>query len=112
MNLRLACDICGSQPCVCFDEECRACDGEGKVEDFPSLEVQYGGPYVAKYKPCGECDGEGWIKCNRGGDNCPFEHCYCEAAWERQQEDMASEPPMSADERHQLAWQQKQDLRS
>ena len=36
----------------------------------------------------------------------------CEAAWERQQEDNASEPPVTLSEQHRAAWQQKQDLRS
>lgn len=31
--------------------------------------------------------------------------------WERQQEDWASEPPISLDEQHATAWRQKQDLR-
>jgi RecJ-like exonuclease len=115
MNLRLACDLCGSQPCMCVEAECKACDGEGEIE-HPHLQGAYRGshaidppdPVMVK---CEDCDGTGWIKCDRGGSDCPFDHCYCEAAWERQQEANASEPPMSADERHQLEWRQKQELR-
>ena len=36
----------------------------------------------------------------------------CEAAWERQQEDAASEPPATLAEQHRAAWIQKQELRS
>lgn len=75
--------------------ECRHCNGEGEL-----LGVA-----------CGECKGEGWVECDRGGINCPFRHCYCEAAWDRQQADLMSEPPMSASERHQMAWDEKQRLR-
>ena len=32
------------------------------------------------------------------------------ARWERQQEDYASEPPMTMREQHLAAWQQKQEL--
>jgi len=60
---------------------------------------------------CFRCEGTGWISCDRGGADCPYDICACERAWERQQEDYASEPPLSADERHQAAWQQKQELR-
>lgn len=104
MTLRLACDECGPQPCACYSEECRACDGEGIIWNNAD-------PTSGQWCDCPDCHGEGWIKCNRGGVNCRFDHCYCEAAWERQQADYASEPPTSADERHQLAWQQKQELR-
>lgn len=35
----------------------------------------------------------------------------CEAAWERRQEDLMSEPPMTLAEQHRAAWEQKQELR-
>ncbi len=44
-------------------------------------------------------------------DLCPS--CFdnrCEAAWDRQQEDMMSEPPMSLDEQHRRDWEQHQEL--
>jgi hypothetical protein len=106
------CSVCNDWPCCCVEAECRKCEGEGRLEKPESLEVQYGGPYEAEYSTCPECDGTGWIKCQRGGDSCPFDYCYCEAAWERQQETNASEPPPSADERHQQAFLEKQKLRS
>jgi hypothetical protein len=122
MNLRIACDLCGSQPCLCVHEECRRCDGEGLVE-HPHIQGSYGGSHAINppdptMVECEDCDGEGWIKCEGPFNpphptfgSCRFDHCYCEAAWERQQEANASEPPMSADERHALAWRQKQELR-
>lgn len=60
--------------------ECRTCSGTGEV---------YGSHDCMK--DCNVCKGEGEIQCDRGGIRCPFEgYCYCEAAWERQQEDLAS----------------------
>jgi DnaJ-class molecular chaperone len=108
MNLRLACDVCGAQPCECHEADCRACNGEGeRYVTAPGL------PRAPLPVPCEECRGEGWIKCDgpRAGGECPFDHCYCEATYDRQQEADASEPPLSAAERHQLAWKQKQELR-
>lgn len=112
------CDLCGETTfCRCLDAECRACNGEGKVE-HPALS---NGPasIVAESPPdpvmvtCEDCDGEGWIKCDRGGVNCRFAHCYCEAAWEAQNERLhTEEPPLSADERHRMAWEEKRRLRS
>ncbi len=122
MNMRLACDNCGSQPCMCIEAECRACNGEGSIEHPWQV-----GPYVSSHAEtppdpvmvdCEDCGGSGWIKCDGPFNpphptfgSCRFGHCYCEAAWERQQEDNASEPPMSAREQHEAAWQQKQELR-
>lgn len=111
------CDLCGeSIMCACLEAECRACNGEGEVP-HPAWTV--GEVSIVSESPpdpvmveCEDCRGDGWIKCDRGGVNCPFGHCYCEAAWERQQEANASEPPMSADERHRQAWEEKQALRS
>lgn len=34
----------------------------------------------------------------------------CEAAWDRHQESLMSEPPMSLDEQHRRAWQQHREL--
>ena len=36
----------------------------------------------------------------------------CEDAWQRQQDDAMSEPPVTMAEQHRAAWQQKKDLRS
>jgi hypothetical protein len=86
-----------------LEAECRACNGEGVVD---RLHLR---PQLIE---CEECGGRGWIRCGRGGLGCPFPtHCYCESAWERQQADNASEPPMSADERHQQAWRERAALR-
>lgn len=61
---------------------------------------------------CFTCNGDGWISCDRGGVDCPHNVCACERAWERQQEDNANEPPISMDERHQMAADEKRRLRS
>lgn len=69
--------------------------------------------------PCRDCDGEG---CSEGSDMADCEHCAgsgecdcsdcmsdaAEAAHERMCD---GEPPLSADELHQIAWRQKQELR-
>lgn len=56
--------------------DCQTCRGAGEV---------YGSHDVMK--PCNVCKGEGEIQCYTGGSPCPFEgYCYCEAAWERQEE--------------------------
>jgi len=124
MNLRLACDLCGSQPCMCVEAECARCSGLGEWDEGPlpaRSPVQESPDYNRII--CPDCEGSGWIKCDGPRSTAPicrFESgigdrdnvpCYCEAAWERQQEANASEPPMSADERHALAWRQKQELR-
>jgi hypothetical protein len=64
-----------------LDAECRRCDGEGEY-----LTTWGGGPDDAGYVQCEDCEGSGWISCERGGVGCPFKYCYCEAAWERQEE--------------------------
>jgi hypothetical protein len=106
-----ACTLCGETTfCRCLDAECRACNGEGSVE-HPFLttvgsRVEPGYPVMIG---CEDCSGTGWIKCDRGGVGCRFSHCYCEAAWEAQNERLhTEEPPLSADERHRMAWREKQ----
>lgn len=101
------CTSCGAWPCICVEAECRRCKGEGE-----HAATWNGGPDGAGYVRCDDCEGEGWIKCQRGGSNCPFERCYCEAAWERQQEANAAEPPPTAAELHQRAHDERQGLRS
>lgn len=73
--------------------ECPECDGEGFIRTN-------GWPFGPN---CTACNGEGWR---------PMTDEELEAAAERQQEDNASEPPITMAEQHRAAWQQKQDLRS
>lgn len=89
------CPYCGAHDvckpnCSYFDEPAPVCDQCGEV--VPEL-----------HDACQDHFDE---------DLCP--DCYdsaCEAAWERQQEGLMSEPPMSARERHLVDWRQKQELR-
>lgn len=126
MNLRLACDLCGQQPCMCVEAECQTCNGEGKVVRpgwIPPYNPVAESPPDPPMVTCEDCDGEGWIKCDgpRDGGRCKFApppgipgsyHCYCEAAWEAANERLyTEEPPLSADERHRQAWKQKQAFR-
>jgi hypothetical protein len=110
---QLACALCGETTfCRCLEAECRACNGEGEVQHptwtHGSCSTVTESPPDPVMVPCDDCDGSGWIKCDRGGVNCRFSHCYCEAAWEAQEADRMSEPPISADERHRMAWREKQ----
>jgi hypothetical protein len=109
MNTRFMCAECGSQPCMCQEFECAVCKGEGQIAVSEGLGFNRGD---VDYEPCGECDGEGSIKC-KTHSLCPHEAtqgtCHCQNAWERQQEDNASEPPMSARERQEIAHQQKRE---
>jgi RecJ-like exonuclease len=68
---------------------CQNCGGDGEVADGVD---------------CPACNGTGECDCGL------CESCITasEQAWERQCE---GEPPLSADERHQMAWRQKQELR-
>lgn len=114
MNMRLACDLCGHQPCMCQEFECEVCDGTGDCWNNAD-------PTSGQRVDCEACKGEGWVKCNGplpdGG--CAYQRCgdgtllcHCEAAWERQQEDNASEPPPSARERQEIAQHERDALRS
>lgn len=63
---------------------------------------------------CGEAGIELHAACQDHFDEDLCASCYdgkMEARWERQQEDLMSEPPMSAAEQHRRAWAQKQELR-
>ncbi len=51
---------------------------------------------------CAECHGEGWR---------PMTESELDAAAEKQAEDAMSEPPVTMDELHRRAWEQKQELR-
>jgi hypothetical protein len=65
--------------------ECRDCDGAGVI---------YGKGYPADdldWTYCLHCDAIGEITCDRGGINCPFGRCYCEEAWEREQQSKMEE---------------------
>lgn len=110
MNTRFMCDNCGSQPCMCQEFECPVCDGHGE-HDRMHLRPQM--------VECDECKGEGTLKCDGPTTKtlaCPYERlgagCFCEAAWDRQQEDWASEPPPSAHERQEMAQREREALRS
>ncbi len=82
---------------------CTACDGEGQVD---RLHLR---PQLIE---CDECKGSGLVECDRGGIDCPYPaHCYCEAAWERSQADMLSEPPPTAKEAHEASWRERDALR-
>ena len=55
-----------------LEADCRRCDATGFINGAR----------------CSDCSGEGSITCSKGGaGQCPFTYCYCEAAWERQEED-------------------------
>jgi DnaJ-class molecular chaperone len=54
---------------------CRDCSGTGDNDG------------LSNYGACSSCKGTGEIRCDAGGLNCSFAYCYCEAAWDRQQED-------------------------
>lgn len=61
------------------EAECKACTGTGL------------GP-SGKACGCERCGGAGELTCSNGGVNCPHpSQCICEAAWEQQEEDKASE---------------------
>jgi hypothetical protein len=72
---------------VAYDEmygpvvaECRTCSGTGEVYGLHDC-----------MKGCNVCKGIGEVQCDNGGLKCPFDgYCYCEAAWERRQDDLAS----------------------
>ena len=99
--MNAACDLCGETTfCRCLEAECRSCGGYGTDDR------EFDGK-------CSDCDGTGWIKCDRGGVECRFSHCYCEAAWDAQNERLhTEEPPLSANERHRMAWEQREALRA
>jgi hypothetical protein len=62
----------------------------------------------------GELDGQDCIHCNGSGE-CDCRDCndaHDEAAYERQCEDFhGGSGPLTLDEQHRAAWQQKQELR-
>jgi hypothetical protein len=60
-----------------LEAECRICLGHGHAIENGDDQVE-----------CKECEGEGWVKCDRGGIGCSYKFCYCEAAWDRRQEEM------------------------
>lgn len=72
--------------------ECAECWGNG-VEVTPSGLTD---------TTCPACDGEGWR---------PMNDDELDRAAEEQAERHMSEPPMSLDEQHRRAWEQKQELR-
>lgn len=78
---------------VTQEVECRQCDGEGftRTNEWPF------GP------TCTACNGEGWRAMT------PDEEA--DAAERQEQERIHGEPPVTMDEMHRAAWDQKQDLR-
>lgn len=117
------CTLCGETTfCRCLEAECRACDGEGTVEHpawtHGSCSIVAESPPDPVMVPCEDCDGSGWIKCDGppSGRPCKFKganDCHCQDAWEAQNERLhTGEPPLSADERHRMAWEEKRRLRS
>ena len=112
MNTRFMCDTCGSQPCMCQIFECGPCEGSGDCWNNAD-------PTSGQRVDCEPCKGTGEVKCSGplpdGG--CAYQRaggdiCECEAAWGRQQEDYASEPPPTAQERHERDCRERQALRS
>lgn len=92
-----------------YETECRACRGEGERYVTAS-----GLPRAPNPVTCTDCGGSGWIKCDGPpvGKPCKFtgaNDCQCQDAWEAQNERLhTEEPPLSADERHRMAWREKQ----
>ena len=76
--------------------ECPECSGEGRI--WKSVE-----PSMRWSVECDACHGTGWRTMTADEyDNA------CEDAYTAQFE---GEPPLSAQERHEIAWRQKQELR-
>jgi DnaJ-class molecular chaperone len=75
----------------------------------------------ATHATCLDCDGEGSVVSGEGWEmRCPHcngsGECGCDecvnTASENAFSDMCeSEPPLSADERHQMAWREREELR-
>jgi hypothetical protein len=85
--------------------ECTRCKGEG------GRDSEDGNRFWVK---CDPCNGVGWVKCPQYSNGCPLEAsqgvCHCQDAWEAYNEDLhTTEPPLSADERHQMAWREHQE---
>ena len=77
--------------------ECPDCDGMGRIYNNNN------DPLGRQYFDCEECGGTGWREPTQDeADN------MAEDAYWRQFE---GEPPLSAQERHEAAWKQKQELR-
>lgn len=80
------------------DIECKACDGNGfTMKSQPRLGR---GIYEVE---CEECCGHGWRSMTQDEIE--------DAASDAFSDMCEGEPPLSADERHQAAWKQKQELR-
>jgi DnaJ-class molecular chaperone len=88
---------------------CVECKGEGCVEHpflTGSTSIVAESPPDPALVDCEHCRGTGECEC----DECVS--AASEAAWERESEDFHGGPgPLSLDEQHQRAWQQKQELR-
>lgn len=72
--------------------ECPDCDGEGRIWNNAD-------PTSGQSVDCEECRGTGWRTMTAD---------ECEDAYTAQFE---GEPPLSAQERREIAWKQKQELR-
>ena len=89
------------------DIECPTCNGHGEVCGVnPNRRSRFVG--MDDLSPddftveCPDCCGHGWR---------PMNDDELADAAEQQAEDAMSEPPMSLDEQHRRAWEQKQELR-
>jgi DnaJ-class molecular chaperone len=87
--------------------ECTHCQGSGSV---PAANRWAADPE----DNCPLCHGAGYVKCPQYSNGCPLEAsqgvCHCQNAWEAYNEDLhTTEPPLSADERHQMAWREHQE---
>lgn len=77
--------------------ECARCEGNG----FLPVPRPWGESDTEE--DCPDCNGRGWRQ--------PAQEERDDAAADAFSDMCESEPPMSADERHQIAWKQKQELR-
>lgn len=75
--------------------ECDSCSGEGFL--------QSAAPFPRMGPDCPDCNGTGYRPTTDDELN-----DMAEAAWERAQE---GEPPLSLDEQHRMAWEEKRRLR-
>ena len=86
---------------------CERCKGQGQLEKPDACD------------DCGECveDGETFdhvVEAMETFEKILCDNCFdnrCENAWVDQQQDLLDNPPVTLDEQHRAAWEQKQGLR-